>query len=63
MLIDHLNQLIPDLFSDTLFPETRTYKLSGNAAPINPEYTHKKVKYTVKTFCIWVYRKRYGANM
>ena len=40
-----------DLFSDTLFPETRTYKLSGVSSPINPEYTHKKVKYTVKTFC------------
>ena len=40
-----------DLFSNTLFPETRTYKLSGKAAPINPTYTHKKVKYTVKTFC------------
>ena len=40
-----------DLFSDTLFPETKTYKLSGVSSPINPEYTHKKVKYTVKTFC------------
>ena len=46
-----LKQITFDLFSDTLFPETRTYKLSGKAAPINPEYTHKKVKYTVKTFC------------
>ena len=46
-----LKQITFDLFSDTLFPETKTYKLSGNAAPINPEYTHKKVKYTVKTFC------------
>ena len=27
------------------------YKLSGVSNPINPEYTHKKVKYTVKTFC------------
>ena len=40
-----------DLFSNTLFPETKTFKLSGKAAPINPKYTHKKVKYTVKTFC------------
>ena len=40
-----------DLFSDTLFPETKTYKLSGVSSPINPAYTHKKVKYTVKTFC------------
>ena len=46
-----LKQITFDLFSDTLFPETKTYKLSGSAAPINPEYTHKKVKYTVKTFC------------
>ena len=36
-----------DLFSDTLFPETKTYKLSGISSPINPAYTHKKVKYTV----------------
>ena len=41
-----------DLFSDTLFPETKTYKLSGISSPINPAYTHKKVKYTVKTFCV-----------
>ena len=40
-----------DLFSNTLFPETKTFKLSGKIAPINPKYTHKKVKYTVKTFC------------
>ena len=40
-----------DLFSDTLFPESRTYKLTGKIAPINTDYTHKKVKYTVKTFC------------
>ena len=36
-----------DLFSNTLFPETKTFKLSGKEAPINPKYTHKKVKYTV----------------
>ena len=46
-----LKEITFDLFSDTLFPETRTYKLSGVSSPINPEYTHKKVKYTVKTFC------------
>ena len=40
-----------DLFSNTLFPETKTFKLAGKASPINPKYTHKKVKYTVKTFC------------
>ena len=40
-----------DLFSDTLFPETRTYKLDGKLKPLNPSYTHKPVKFTVKTFC------------
>ena len=40
-----------DLFSNTLFPESRTYKLTGKSSPINTDYTHKKVAYTVKTFC------------
>ena len=40
-----------DLFSNTLFPETRTYKLGGVLNPINTDYTHKDVSYTVKTFC------------
>ena len=40
-----------DLFSNTLFPETRTYKLDGVLNPINTDYTHKDVSYTVKTFC------------
>ena len=40
-----------DLFSNTLFPETRTYKLDGVLNPINKDYTHKDVSYTVKTFC------------
>ena len=40
-----------DLFSNTLFPETRTYKLDGTLNPINTDYTHKDVSYTVKTFC------------
>ena len=40
-----------DLFSDTLFPETKEYKLVCFDKPINKDYTHKKVKYTVKTFC------------
>ena len=40
-----------DLFSNTLFPETREYNLVPVHKPINTEYTHKKVAYTVKTFC------------
>ena len=40
-----------DLFSDTLFPETKEYKLVCFNEPINKDYTHKEVKYTVKTFC------------
>ena len=40
-----------DLFSDTLFPETKTYNLVCVHKPINAEYTHKPVAYTVKTFC------------
>ena len=40
-----------DLFSDTLFPETKEYKLKCVNEPINTDYTHKEVKYTVKTFC------------
>ena len=40
-----------ELFSNTLFPETKTYKLKCVNEPINKDYTHKEVKYTVKTFC------------
>ncbi len=40
-----------DLFSDSLFPETKTYKLKCVNKPINTSYTHKQVAYTVKTFC------------
>ena len=40
-----------DLFQDTLFPITKEYKLSCVNKPINKEYTHKRVNYTVKTFC------------
>jgi len=40
-----------DLFSNTLFPETKTYKLAGKLKPRNPDYTHKPVQFTVKTFC------------
>ena len=40
-----------ELFKDSLFPVTKEYKLRCVNKPINKEYTHKKVKYTVKTFC------------
>ena len=45
-----------DLFSDTLFPETRTYgihplKRSKSGKVVNTKYTHKEVAHTVKTFC------------
>jgi len=40
-----------DLFSDSLFPVTKEYKLKCVNKPINKTYTHKPVQYTVKTFC------------
>ena len=45
-----------DLFSNTLFPETRTYgihplKRSKSGKVVNTNYTHKEVAHTVKTFC------------
>ena len=45
-----------DLFSNTLFPETRTYGIhplarSKNCKLVNTNYTHKEVAHTVKTFC------------
>jgi hypothetical protein len=46
-----LGKVTFDLFQDTLFPITKEYKLSCVSRLINKEYTHKKVKYTVKTFC------------
>ena len=49
--LDLLGEVTFDLFSNTLFPETRTYKLDGVLNPINKDYTHKDVSYTVKTFC------------
>ena len=39
-----------ELFKDSLFPVTKEYNLKFVHNPINPEYTHKRVKYTVKTF-------------
>ena len=49
--LDLLGEVTFELFSNTLFPETKTYKLEGKLKPINSDYTHKKVQYTVKTFC------------
>jgi len=49
--LDLLGEVTFELFSNTLFPETKTYKLSGKRKPRNPDYTHKKVQFTVKTFC------------
>ena len=49
--LDLLGSVTFDLFSNTLFPETRTYELGGILNPINTDYTHKDVSYTVKTFC------------
>ena len=45
-----------DLFSNTLFPETRTYGIhpiarSKSGKVVNTNYTHKEVNHTVKTFC------------
>ena len=49
--LDLLGEVSFELFTNTLFPETKTYKLEGKLKPINSDYTHKKVQYTVKTFC------------
>ena len=46
-----LGKVTFDLFQDTLFPITKEYKLSCVSRLINKEYTHKRVNYTVKTFC------------
>ena len=46
-----------DLFTDSLFPETRTYSIHPIARNnkrigiVNTDYTHKVVNHTVKTFC------------
>ena len=45
-----------DLFSDTLFPETRTFSIhpiarNKDGKVVNTNYTHKTVNHTVKTFC------------
>ena len=49
--LDLLGEVTFELFSNTLFPKTKTYKLDGKLKPLNPSYTHKPVKFTVKTFC------------
>ena len=54
MTFDTLNKLGKvsfDLFQDTLFPITKEYNLKCIHNPINRDYTHKKVSFTVKTFC------------
>ena len=46
-----------DMFTDSLFPETRTYSIHPIARNnkrigiVNTDYTHKVVNHTVKTFC------------
>ena len=53
MTIDKLSKLGKvsfELFKDTLFPVTKEYDLKFVHNPINVEYTHKQVSYTVKTF-------------
>ena len=45
-----------DLFSNTLFPETKTYSIhpiarNKDGKVVNTDYTHKTVNHTVKTFC------------
>ena len=54
MTIDKLSKLGKvsfELFKDTLFPVTKEYKLKCVNKPVNASYTHKRVNYTVKTFC------------
>ena len=46
-----LGKVAFDLFQDSLFPITKEYKLKCVNKPVNASYTHKKVNYTVKTFC------------
>ena len=46
-----LGEVSFELFQDSLFPVTKEYNLKCVNKPINKEYTHKRVNYTVKTFC------------
>ena len=49
--LNELGKVTFDLFQDTLFPITKEYNLKAIKNPINRSYTHKKVSFTVKTFC------------
>ena len=49
--LSKLGKVSFDLFQDSLFPITKEYKLKCVNKPVNASYTHKKVSYTVKTFC------------
>ena len=49
--LNELGKVSFDLFQDTLFPITKEYNLKAIKNPINRSYTHKKVSFTVKTFC------------
>ena len=46
-----LGEVSFELFKDSLFPITKEYKLKCVNKPVNASYTHKRVNYTVKTFC------------
>jgi hypothetical protein len=46
-----LGKVTFDLFQDSLFPVTKEYNLDCENKPINCDYTHKPVSFTVKTFC------------
>ena len=49
--LEELGKVSFELFKDTLFPVTKEYKLKCVNKPVNASYTHKRVNYTVKTFC------------
>ena len=49
--LSKLGKVSFELFKDSLFPVTKEYNLKCVNKPINREYTHKRVNYTVKTFC------------
>tara|TARA_R110000744_G_C18994468_1_gene520972 strand:- start:5 stop:484 length:480 start_codon:yes stop_codon:yes gene_type:complete len=52
-----------EMYSNTLFPENKSYDLVAINNPINTDYTHKKVAYTVKTFCSRFARGTYIVNV
>ena len=54
--LNALGEVTFELFSNTLFPETKTYGIhplarSKSGKLVNTDYTHKEVNHTVKTFC------------